>query len=261
MRNRLVGLMPALVSVLFFSLIVEACSQSEQPSAETATSQFDPHDFSGIWLMEQGGGRMGGTVPELTPQGAEILSTRIPSRSDDRITVTNPSLSNYPTYQCNPDGFPNLLLDAEPIEFLMHDDRILQLIQWEGRTRVLWTDGRALPAGENLENLGPAWYGHSVGVWEGDTLVVNTVGLEPRAWLDRRGHPKSFHARFEERYRRVDADTIELQITAYDPENYTAPRKSRYIEKFSFDLKLPQEAYPKSVMRTLLISGSFSVNF
>ena len=214
MQGHLVRLIGVLMLVLMSTLAAEA---------RQGANQFDPHDFSGIWLMEQGGGRMGGTVPELTPQGAEILSTRIPSRSDDRITVTNPSLSNYPTYQCNPDGFPNLLLDAEPIEFLMHDDRILQLIQWEGRTRVLWTDGRALPAGENLENLGPAWYGHSVGVWEGDTLVVNTVGLEPRAWLDRRGHPKSFHARFEERYSRVDANTIELQITAFDPENYTAP--------------------------------------
>ena len=99
--------------------------------------------------MTQGGGRFGGDIPDLTPQGLETLSTRIPSRSDDRITVTNPSLSNYPTYQCNPDGFPNLVLDAEPIEFLMHDDRILQLIQWEGRTRVLWTDDRAVPSGEN----------------------------------------------------------------------------------------------------------------
>lgn len=207
--------------------------------AQGGAEQFDPHDFSGIWLMTRGGGRFGGTTPELTPQGMEIMSTRIPSRSDDRITVTNPSLSNYPTYQCNPDGFPNLLLDAEPIEFLMMDDRILQLIQWEGRTRVLWTDGRDVPAGENLENLGPAWYGHSVGVWDGDTLVVNTVGLEPRAWLDRMGHPKSFHARFEERYRRVAADTIELQITAYDPENYTAP----WVGSLKTFTLLPPEDY------------------
>ncbi len=82
-------------------------------------------------MIESGGGRssFGATRPALTPRGMEILDTRIPSRSDDRITVTNPSLSNYPTYQCNPDGFPNLLLDAEPIEFLVLNDRILQLIQ------------------------------------------------------------------------------------------------------------------------------------
>ena len=175
--------------------------------------------------MTAGGGAtvgLGGTRPPLTPKGMEILNGRIPSRSDDRITVTNPALSNYPTYQCNPDGFPNLLFDAESLEFLRLADRIMQVFQWEHRMRVLWTDGRELPVGENLENLGPAWYGHSVGVWQGDTLVVNTVGLDDRAWLDRRGHPKSFHARIEERYRRIDADTIQVQVTLYDPENYTA---------------------------------------
>src|SRR5438132_11140788 len=46
------------------------------------------------------------------------------------------------------------------------------------RSRYLWTDGRALPSGQNLENLGPAWYGHSVANWNGDTLIVNTVGLD-----------------------------------------------------------------------------------
>jgi hypothetical protein len=197
------------------------CSLAAQ--AQTGANQFDPRDFTGIWLLSGGGGGVGGTRPPLTAQGAEILKTRIPSRSDDRITVTNPALSNYPTYQCNPDGFPNLLFDAEPIEFIRLNDRTMQIFQWEHRIRVLWTDGRALPAGENLESLGPAWYGHSVGVWEGDTFVVNTVGLEDRAWLDRQGHPKSFHARIEERYRLVDANTIQLQVTLYDPENYTAP--------------------------------------
>ena len=217
MQIRIFRVLGALTSVLICTLAAQA---------QEGANEFDPRDFTGIWLMTEGGGgrsSFGATRPALTPRGMEILDTRIPSRSDDRITVTNPSLSNYPTYQCNPDGFPNLLLDAEPIEFLVLNDRILQLIQWEHRIRVLWTDGRALPAGENLENLGPAWYGHSVGVWEGDTLVVNTVGLDSRAWLDRRGHPKSFHARIEERYRRVDADTIQLQMTLYDLENYAAP--------------------------------------
>lgn len=80
----------------------------------------------------------------------------------------------------------------------------------------------ALPSGDNLENLGPAWYGHSVAEWQGDTLVVNTVGLDDRAWIDIYGFPKSFYARIEERYRRVGDDTIELRMTMYDPKFYTA---------------------------------------
>ena len=49
------------------------------------------------------------------------------------------------------------------------------------------------------------------------------MGLDERAWLDQNGLPKSFHARIEERYRRLDYNTIEMQITLYDPEYYTAP--------------------------------------
>ena len=144
---------------------------------------------------------------------------------------------NAPWFTCNPMGFPRLLNEDEPTEWIMTKDKILQVFQWEHRIRYLWTDGRALPSGQNLENLGPSWYGHSVANWEGDTLVVNTVGLEERAWLDQNGLPKSFHARIEERYRRVDYNTIELQITLYDPEYYTAPYVSvkRTFKKITDD--------------------------
>src|SRR5207244_2718281 len=58
---------------------------------------------------------------------------------------------------------------------------------------------------------------------ECNTMVVNTVGLDERAWLDNLGYPKSFHARLEETWKRVDYNTLELQLTLYDPEYYTAP--------------------------------------
>jgi hypothetical protein len=192
-------------------------------SAQSQAGQFNPRDFSGIWLKQGGNNAFGPNRPALTARGMEILNPRIPSRSDARVRVNNPTESNYPTYECNPDGFPNLLLDSEPFEIIMTNDRMFQIFQWEHRIRYIWLDGRQVPSGENLENLGPAWYGHSVGRWDGNTLIVTTVGLDDRAWLDRSGNPKSFHARIEERYRMVDADTIEVQLTLTDPENYTAP--------------------------------------
>ena len=84
-------------------------------------------------------------------------------------------------------------------------------------------DGRKVPAGENLANLGPAWYGHTAGQWEGNTLVMNTVGLDDRAWIDIFGFPKSTEARIEERYTRTGPDTIELRMTLYDPKFYKTP--------------------------------------
>ncbi len=203
--------------------VLAGCGGAGTPSEQDPdTNSFDPRDLSGVWMLTEGTNAFAGfgadTRPRLTPQAEEIMSGRIPPRS-----VDYPHLSNDPEYQCNPAGFPKLFFDAEPTEMMQLDDRLIQVFQWEGRLRYIWLDGRELPSGENLENLGPAWYGHSVGQWEGDTLVVNTTGLEERAWLDRPGHPKSLRARIEERYTRLDADNVEVLLTLYDPDNYTAP--------------------------------------
>ncbi len=220
MRNYFFNLALALALALFctFAVYVEAGTASPQQGS----SQYDPHDFSGVWMLTQGTNAFSGwgldTRPPLTPQAVETMSGRIPPGD-----VDFPHLSNDPEYQCNPAGFPKLFFDAEPTEIMQLDDRLVQVFQWEGRLRYIWLDGRELPSGENLENLGPAWYGHSVGEWEGDTLVINTTGLEERAWLDRPGHPKSLRARIEERYTMLDANNLEVLMTLYDPENYTAP--------------------------------------
>ena len=132
----------------------------------------------------------------------------------------------------NPNGFPRLLLDPEPVEFVQTQGRLLQLFQWERTLRELWMDGRAVPSGEYLDNLGPAWYGHTAGGWQGNTLVMNTVGLDDRAWIDIYGFPKSTDSRIEERYMRTDPDTIELRMTLYDPKLYTAPWVSD-VKKFT----------------------------
>ncbi len=221
MRYHTFKLAPALALAFFVSLA--ACVEAETPSAQDTDSQpYDARDLSGVWMLTEGTNAFAGFGPEnrppLTPQAEEIMSGRIPPR-----TVDYPHLSNDPEYECNPAGFPKLFFDAEPTEIMQMDDRLIQVFQWEGRLRYIWIDGRELPSGEALDNLGPAWYGHSVGEWEGDTLVVNTTGLEDRAWLDRPGHPKSFDARIEERYTRLDADNVEVLLTLYDPDNYTAP--------------------------------------
>jgi hypothetical protein len=132
-------------------------------------------------------------------------------------------MGNDPAHKCNPNGFPRLLLDPEPVEFVQTPGRLLQLFQWERTLRELWMDGRKVPSGENLDNLGPAWYGHTAGGWEGNTLVMTTVGLDDRAWIDIFGFPKSTEARFEERYTRTGPDTIELRMTMSDPKFYKAP--------------------------------------
>jgi hypothetical protein len=163
----------------------------------------------------------------MTPEGEARFKTHLPARprNPNLPAAASPELSNDPNFTCNPSGFPRLLIDTTipHVEFIQLEDRLMQVFQRERTIRELWTDGRELPKGEILDNLGPAWYGHSVGVWEGDTLVVNTVGLDDRAWVDIFGYPKSLDARIEERYKLIDANTLELRLTLYDPKYYTSP--------------------------------------
>ena len=225
-----------LMLMLVLSLGVAAHAQDEKDKykaryeANVGSSEFDPHDLSGIWTLTRNDHSLGAPAPPLTPAGVAAKAGRI----EDRGNV----IGNAPWYTCNPMGFPRLMNDDEPMEFIMSRDRVLQLFQWEHRTRVLWLDGRELPKGDNLENLGPSWYGHSVANWNGNTLAVNTVGLDERAWLDNQGNPKSFHARIEETWRRVDSNTLELQLTLHDPEFYTAP----YVGSKKTYKRMPDDA-------------------
>ena len=211
------------ILVLFFFQSPGGLAQNSAPT------DFDPRDLSGVWYgIVGGGGRVpfGPDRPPLTPEGEAKYLTHIPTRSaDPRVpAVDDPALSNDPTFACNPRGFPRVMFDSSPrtFEFIHIDGRVLQLLQ-RGRTlREFWMDGREIPSSENMDNIGPSWYGHSVAEWEGDELIVNTAGMDERAWLDTLGHVKSFEARIQEQYRRVDADTLELQMTLYDPISYTA---------------------------------------
>lgn len=235
------GLTLALASVLFLSLagFGEAAPGQQPAGSGAARSQFDPRDLSGIWLMaaDKGvPGSLGPDIPPMTPEGKARFSERRPTGNSG-----NSSLSNDPVFQCNPMGFPRLVLgggrQAEPIEFIHTEGRLLQLFQWEGVLRELWIDGRELPQGETLAKLGPAWYGHSVGSWHGDTIVVTTVGLDERAWLNARGYPYSSSARFEERYKRVNANTIEFQMILWDPKTYT----STWVGETKIFRRIPRE--------------------
>jgi hypothetical protein len=211
MRIRVTVLIPALI--LLFSV--------------AGFGQVDTHDLNGIWLRRGGDRGISPKAPELTPAGLARMKQNIPARSRNPNTpsTTDPEKSNDPAFSCNPKGFPRILVDTahDFHEVVTTKDRIIQLWQEERRPREIWMDGRPVPSGENLDNLGPAWYGHSVGRWEGDTLVVTTVGMDDRAWVDLFGYPKSADARVEERYKRTDAETLQVTLTLFDPTYYTTP--------------------------------------
>jgi hypothetical protein len=183
-------------------------------------------------------------MPPLTPAGEEKMRSAQPVRSRNPLArqAANAAASNDPALGCNPRGWPRLALDGTGHhEVVILPNRMLQLWQDERRPREIWIDGRPVPNEEALAALGPMWYGHAVGVWEGNTLVVNTVGIDDRAWLDSFGFPKGFDARVEERYRWVDANTLEVTMTLHDSEMYTRPWVS--------DVKVFRKEPPQNVTR------------
>ena len=136
--------------------------------------------------------------------------------------------SNDPLITCDPLGFPrSMLYETRGFEFLHTPARTVQLMQYQRVWREIWTDGRALPSGvggDDPTSPDPRWYGYSVGTWADDhTFVVQTVGTHENGWVDYYGRPHSAAAQFEERYRRVDRDTLEVSVTITDPETYTRP--------------------------------------
>jgi hypothetical protein len=84
--------------------------------------------------------------------------------------------------------------------------------------RPIYTDGR-----KHVADPSPSWLGYSVGTWQGDTLVVDTVGFNGKSWLDVIGHPQSEAAHIVERYHRRDFGHMDIEMTIDDPTWYTKP--------------------------------------
>jgi len=111
------------------------------------------------------------------------------------------------------------------IELRQFPDVVLLLYSVDHGVRRVYMDGRGHPP-----NLRPSWMGHSIGRYEGDTLVVDTVGISDKVWIDAKGHPHTDALRLEERIRRVSPDRLEFEITVDDPKTYKKPWKIKMVK-------------------------------
>ncbi len=203
--------------------------------AQNGQTRFDSRDLSGVWIGDQYA--YNPEVPNFTEEGKRRFRNNIPSYGEEKGTpaaMTSeqhvgrrrsvpPALNNDPVGQCNPLGLTRLLVfRPSPVEIIQTPEKIVQIFEWSWDLRVIWTDGRSLP--DDVGDLYlPEFNGYSAGSWDGDTLIVETAGFDPRAWVDHFGYPMSADARLEERWRRSGPDTLELQMTLTDPFIYETP--------------------------------------
>lgn len=135
-------------------------------------------------------------------------------------------LASEPYTRCKPAGGPRQLMSPYGLEIvdIPELERVFIVTISNAMTyRVIFMDGR-----EHPENLRPSYFGHSVGHWEGDTLVVDTVGMNERSWMNRDGLPSTDRLHLVERFTRPDLDTLRYEVTIDDPGAYTAPWTSGY---------------------------------
>jgi hypothetical protein len=121
-----------------------------------------------------------------------------------------------PGIQCLPWG-PSTSSSSRKAKIIQNAGLILMLDE-DLTYRQIFTDGRKLET-----DPFPSWMGHSVGHWEGDTLVVESNGFNDRSWLDHDGHPHSEALRMTERYRRRDFGHMDIEVTLNDPQVYARP--------------------------------------
>ena len=133
-----------------------------------------------------------------------------------------------PEGYCLPPGGPRLMATPYPMEIIQLPEQKRIIMIFEGATHVwreIFMDGRPHPEGDALN---PTYLGHSVGRWDGDTLVVDVVGFNEQTWLDYFGHPHTDQLHVVERFSRPNKRMLRYEALVDDPGAYTKPFSIRW---------------------------------
>jgi hypothetical protein len=199
-------------------LLNEFRERAPVPSGPAPRTPEGRPDLSGIWINVYNPDT---PPPPLRPWAAELHRKRMEDDSKD-----------YPGGYCQPANAAPITR-AFPYKFVQTPKLIVVLHESDTPgMRQIFLDGRGHPP-----DPFPTWHGHSIGRWEGDTLVVDTTGYNDKAWLSLSGIPHTEKLHTVERIRRPDYGHIELEITMEDSEAFTSP----WRRTFTATLAAPEE--------------------
>jgi len=213
--------------------------------AQAAKPQASTPDFSGIWLgkgvqslspSDPTGKKPTGAEPDIsyTPWGLERLKSARPSTGPNQTFLdTNDQALKY----ADPDGYPRASIHPMRFKVVQSPEFIYFLYEYNQSYRPIAMNK------EHSTDPDPTWFGEAVGKWEGDTLVVDAIGFNDRAWLDPIGHPRSEKLHLVEHWRRVDHDTLVDSLTIDDPVAYTKPWNGQLTFKLDHNGELHESIY------------------
>jgi hypothetical protein len=204
------------------------------PAPKTADGK---PDLSGLWEPGSGGSPapVAGATPTdpqfrdiavnvkgglpFQPWAAELVKAR---RADEN--------KDDPDGHCQPLGLVKMHLHPYPRKMIQIPGLLLILFERDTNYRQIFTDGRPLP-----EDPQPSFNGYSTGKWDGDTLVVQSIGFKDGLWLDVSGTPLTDAAKVTERVRRPNFGNLQIEVTVDDPKAYTKPWSVQVSQTIALD--------------------------
>jgi hypothetical protein len=224
---------------VFAALAGFAAIQAGAAAAVPAKSEDGKPYIGGVWLVEKPQAQartVAGTPPPLRPQAAEVYAKRKQAKASGKN-------AGDPVEECLPHGVPRLLSATRPIHILQKPKQITVLYEANHQARLFYIDEPLpAPASESTSAPDPTYNGYSVARWVGNTLVVDTIAMNDKTWLDDVGLPHSEALRLVERYELADPGRLRVTVTVTDPETFTAPWEMQLTFKRRPDLRLQENA-------------------
>ena len=207
-------------------------TEAAQPTPPTPAQAVKPTDWTGIWTRE-GSLNFDPSIPgrdtDKPPYNAEYAARFAKILESEARGEPINDLSA----DCLPPGLVKMMNMVYPMEILQNPSQLTIIAEWMGQTRRIFTDGRPHPVDPD-----PTYNGHSIGRWEGNVLVVDTVGLKGGAIINDHGAPLGEKLHVTERFWQSDKDTLHNEMTVESPDALTRPIKATKTYKRRKDIQI-----------------------
>lgn len=199
--------------LLIAAFLTAGLSYSQAPPAKLPRLADGKPDFNGVWQIpyvnDMARGVQGG-LPFSEVGAADFK-------------IYDPAKFDY-TGHCLPPGLTRLVNTPMPMEIVQTPKKVVLLFEGFNQFIVVPTDGR-----KHSTDPDPTWFGESIGWYEGDTLVIDTVGFNGKARLDTIGHPFSEKLHVIQRFTRTSEEKLDFEVTVEDPVMYTKPFSNKRV--------------------------------